>query len=133
LYNLDDLQRVVAQSRGQRTEAVEAAQAIVRRHVDEFDSWLKRRALGTAIEQLYARYHAMAAEELNRAIGKMPNLTAADRVHLEEMSRRIVNKILHDPVEALKQSDLSHGPSNQYQHAIEKLFKLVGDQDSEKR
>jgi len=133
LYNLDDLQRVVAQTRGQRTEAVEAAQAIVRRHVDEFDSWLKRRALGTAIEQLYARYHAMAAEELNRAIGKMPNLTAADRVHLEEMSRRIVNKILHDPVEALKQSDLSHGPSNQYQHAIEKLFKLVGDQDSEKR
>jgi glutamyl-tRNA reductase len=138
LYNIDDLQRVVAETRGQRTEAVEAAQAIVQRHVDEFDAWLKRRAMGPAIEQMYARYHAMANEELNRVAGKMPNLSAADRAHLQEMTRRIVNKILHDPVEALKQSDSSHGAASQYQHAIEKLFKLAPqeftvDQDSEKR
>ena len=133
LYNLDDLQRVVAQTRGQRTEAVDAAQAIVQRHVDEFDAWLKRRALGPTIEQLYARHHAMAGEELARVIGKMPGLSAADRAHLEDMTRRIVNKILHDPVEALKHPDSPHGSANQYKHAIEKMFKLDSDQDSEKR
>jgi glutamyl-tRNA reductase len=134
LYNLDDLHRVVAETHGQRGEAVSAAQAIVKRHVDEFDGWLKRRAMGPAIEQLYARHHAMAAEELNRVAGRMTNLTAADRAHLEEMARRIVNKVLHDPIEALKQNDSAHGASHQYQHAIEKLFKLPPpDQDSEKR
>jgi len=133
LYNLDDLQRVVAETRGQRTDAIGAAQAIVKRHVDEFDAWLRRRAMGPAIEQLYARYHAMATEELNRVVGRMPDLSDADRAHLQEMSRRIVNKILHDPIEALKQSDSSHGPSSQYRHAIEKLFKLVPGQDSEKQ
>jgi glutamyl-tRNA reductase len=133
LYNLDDLQRVVAQTRGQRSEAVDAAQAIVQRHVDEFDQWLKRRALGPAIEQLYSRYHAMAGEELARVMGKMPNLSAADRARLEDMTRRIVNKVLHDPVEALKQTDSSHINAQQYHHAIEKLFKLRPDQDSEKR
>jgi glutamyl-tRNA reductase len=133
LYNLDDLQRVVAETRGQRNGAVDAAQAIVQRHLDEFDAWLWRRAMGPAIEQLYARYHAMAGEELDRFVGKMSNLTEADRAHLREMTRRIVNKVLHDPIQALKQGESAHGPASQYRHAIEKLFKLNPDQDSEKR
>lgn len=133
LYNLDDLQRVVAQTRGQRKEAVDAAQAIVKRHVDEFDAWLQRRALGPSIEQLYARHHAMAGEEFSRVVGRMPNLSEADRAHLQEMTRRIVNKVLHDPIEALKHIDSSNGPPSDYRHAIEKLFKLGPDQDSEKR
>jgi glutamyl-tRNA reductase len=133
LYNLDDLQRVVAETRGQRGEAVDAAGAIVKRHVDEFDVWLRRRAMGPAIEQLYARYHAIAGEELNRVIGKMPNLSAADRAHLQEMTRRIVNKVLHDPVETLKEGETAHGSADQYRHAIEKLFKLGPPPVSEPR
>jgi glutamyl-tRNA reductase len=137
LYNLDDLQRVVAQTRGQRNQSFDAAQAIVNRHVDEFEAWLQRRDLGPAIEQLYTRYHAMATEELNRAIAKMPRLSDAERVHLREMTRRIVNKFLHDPVDALNHTDSAHGSPSQYRHAIEKLFKLeedrAPDQDSEKR
>jgi glutamyl-tRNA reductase len=131
LYNLDDLQRVVARTRGQRSQSLDAAQAIVNRHVDEFDAWLERRALGPAIEQLYARYHTMANEELNRVMGKMTHLSDAERAHLQEMTRRIVNKVLHDPVDALNHADSAHGSPSQYRHAIEKLFKL--DSDSEKR
>jgi glutamyl-tRNA reductase len=137
LYNLDDLQRVVAQTRGQRKESVDAARAIVKRHVDEFDAWLQIRTLGPSIEQLYVRYHTIASEELARVLTKMPDLTDADRAHLSAMTRRIVNKVLHDPIEALKTHDPSHGPAIQYRHAIQKLFKLTpdssADQDSEKR
>jgi glutamyl-tRNA reductase len=129
LYNLDDLQRVVAQTRGQRGEAVDAARQIVARNVDEFDAWLKRRALGPAIEQLYARYHSMAGEELSRVMGKMPHLTVAERAHLQEMTRRIVNKVLHDPMEAIARGDSTHAPAGQYLHAIEKLFKLLPEQN----
>jgi glutamyl-tRNA reductase len=133
LYNVDDLQRVIAQTRDNRGESVGAARAIVMRHVEEFDVWLRRRALGPAIEQLYARYHAMATEELNRVTGRMSHLTAADRAHLQEMARRIVNKVLHDPLEALKESDAAHQPLNQYAHAVEKLFKLNPPQDGDKQ
>jgi hypothetical protein len=40
------------------------------------------------------------------------------------MVRRLVNKVLHDPVRALRQSDALHGPTGQYLHAMEMLFKL---------
>ncbi len=44
LYNLDDLQQVVARTQAQRTGAGDAARAIVARHVDEFVEWDGRRA-----------------------------------------------------------------------------------------
>jgi glutamyl-tRNA reductase len=133
LYNLDDLQRVVAETHGHRGENVDAARAIVKRHVAEFDVWLKRRALGPAIEQLYARHHAMAGEELNRALARMPNLSPADRAHLEEMTRRIVNKLLHDPIEVLKDGESMHAPTSQYLHAIQRLFKITSAPDGDRQ
>ena len=45
LYNLDDLQQVVARTQARRTGAAEAAQRIVARHVDDFVDWNDRRAL----------------------------------------------------------------------------------------
>src|SRR5688572_1343595 len=45
LYNLDDLQQVVARTRLLRGGAVEAARSIVARHVDEFVTWNRRREL----------------------------------------------------------------------------------------
>ena len=125
LYNLDDLQRSVAATRSDRGAAIDAARKIVRRHVDEFGAALRHRQLGPTINTLYSRYHAMATEELNRAIAKMPNVDEAMRAQLEEMTRRIVNKVLHDPVEALKRGEGSHDvPADRYLHALEKLFHL---------
>jgi glutamyl-tRNA reductase len=124
LYNVDDLQKVVAETAGQRGGAVAEARAIVQRQVEEFATWLQRRELGPAIEQLYSRYHALAREELHRAMAKMPALDEQARLQLEEMTRRIVNKVLHDPVTAFKHGDAMHGPAQQYLHAMEKLFKL---------
>ncbi|MBV8781626.1 MAG: hypothetical protein JO353_09530, partial [Phycisphaerae bacterium] len=63
--------------------------------------------------------------ELNRALAKMPPIDPAARQQLEEMTRRIVNKLLHDPVEALKHGDSTHGlAAERYLHAMEKMFHL---------
>ena len=45
------------------------------------------------------------------------------------LARRIVNKLLHEPIKTLKQSDALHGPTAQYLHAMEQLFGLT---DSDK-
>ena len=42
----------------------------------------------------------------------------------EDLARRIVNKLLHDPVQTLRSPDAGHSPGIQYLHALEKLFKL---------
>jgi glutamyl-tRNA reductase len=124
LYNLDDLQQVISGTQSQRSGAIDSAQAIVAKHVDEFILWNRSRQMGPVIDQLYKRYHALAQEELARTINKLPNLTDAEREHLEELSRRIVNKLLHDPIQALRESDATHTPAAAYLHALTKLFHL---------
>jgi glutamyl-tRNA reductase len=124
LYNLDDLQHAIAETYSQRGEAVESARAIVKRHVDEFLVWQRQREMGPMIDQLYRRLHSMAAEEAGRAASKMPQLDLAGRAELDELARRIVNKLLHDPLKALKEADQLHGPPSGYLHAIQEMFKL---------
>jgi len=125
LYNLDDLQQVVSQTMQGRTGAIEEAQKIVSAAVDEYVLSQRTRAMGPVIDQLYKRYHEMAQEEAARTISKLPNVGDAERAHLEDLARRIVNKFLHDPIHALRNADELHVPANQYLHAMEQLFKLA--------
>lgn len=128
LYNLDHLQQVVSQTQSQRKDAIEAAQKIVAQNVDGFMSWHRQREMGPMIDALYRRYHALAQEELARALNKLPNISEAERAHLEELARRIVNKLLHDPIRMLRHTDTQHGPPSPYLHALEKLFGLGGEE-----
>ena len=125
LYNLDDLQQVVSQTQSQRREAVEAARAIVRRHVEQFASWQRAREMGPFIERLSQRYHSLAREELERTINKLGRpVSDGERQQLEDLTRRIVNKLLHDPIKTLREGESPHGTSAGYLHAMEKLFQL---------
>lgn len=129
LYNLDDLQQVVSQTQSQRAGALESARAIVTRHVESFIAWHRQRELGPAIHRLYSRYHQIAQEELSRTLNKLPSISEAEKAHLEDLARRIVNKLLHDPIQALRDSGPDHASAAPYLHALEKLFQLGEDKD----
>jgi glutamyl-tRNA reductase len=124
LYNLDDLQKVVLQTQTGRQGSIDSAKKIVVSAVDEYLRAHRIRTMGPVIDQLYKRYHQLAQEELNRTLAKMPDASDAEKSHLEELARRIVNKLLNDPVQALRSVDDSHVPASQYVHAMERLFKL---------
>jgi len=124
LYNLDDLQQAVAATRSQRSAALAAAAIIVADHVEQFVAAQRTRQLGPIIDELYRRSHELAQEELSRTLAKMPQICDADRRQLEDLARRIVNKMLHDPIQMLRSTDGPHGSVIQYLHTMEKLFKL---------
>lgn len=124
LYNIDDLQQVVAGTQSARGGAVGAAKAIVEREVEAFLAWLRGREMGPVIDQLYKRCQEMAAEEVARVLNKMPGASAEERAQVEEMARRIVNKLLHEPVKTLRGAGSLHGGGPQYLHAVERLFGL---------
>jgi glutamyl-tRNA reductase len=130
LYNLDDLQQAVSATQSQRKESIDAARTIVARHVDGFLAWHRAREMGPFIERLSQRYHQLAREELDRTIAKLGDVTDAEKAHLEELTRRIVNKLLHDPIQTLRQSDSPHAPATAYVHAMEKLFQLGDNSDA---
>ncbi len=124
LYNIDDLQQVVSGTMAQRKDALDAARAIVTRQVEGFLAWQRAREMGPMIDRLSKRYHQLAAEELTRTLNKMSGVSDAERAHLEELTRRIVNKLLHDPITMLRRSEGLHGTTSQYLHAMERLFHL---------
>jgi glutamyl-tRNA reductase len=133
LYNLDDLQQVVSKTRALRKDALAAAEKLVDAAVVEYSRSHRARELGPTIDKLYKRSHALASEELARALQKLPNISEAERLHLEDLTRRIVNKLLHDPIHALRNGDDVHATSSQYLHALERLFRLgeerAGEED----
>jgi glutamyl-tRNA reductase len=126
LYNLDDLQQAVSATMSQRRGAIDAARQIVARQVEEFAAWHRQREIGPTIDRLYKRYHRLAREELERTFNKLPALSPGDKAALEDMARRIVNKLLHRPVQALRGPDGQAGAPGHlaYLHALEKLFDL---------
>jgi len=132
LYNLDDLQQVVAATRADRGGSVDAARKIVAAHVESFVAWHRAREMGPLIEQLQERYHRLAREELDRTLNKLgPDVTPEERAHLEDLTRRIVNKLLHAPIQTLRAADGLHGPTAGYLHAMEKLFRLDAAADGD--
>jgi glutamyl-tRNA reductase len=131
LYNIDDFQQVVAGTMEQRKDAVEGARAIITRRVEEFVAWERAREMGPMIDRLSKRYHQLAAEELTRTMNKLQGLSDAEKSHLEELTRRIVNKLLHDPITMLRRSEGMHGSAAQYLHALERLFGLEENEGDE--
>jgi glutamyl-tRNA reductase len=132
LYNLDDLQKVVASTQSQRVTAVDAARKIVEQQVEEFATWHRQREMGPLIDRLYRRYHRIAQQEISRTVHKLPNAGQTEKELLEHLGRRIVNKLLHDPVHILRSSaNGMHSPTAQYLHALERLFKLAEEQDAQ--
>ena len=121
LYNLDDLQAVVAETQAGRKESVVDARRLVSVAVDEYVAAHRARSVGPTIDALFRRGHELAKAEVDR----QPGLSDADRQRQYELARRIVNKLLNDPVQSIRRADSSHGVN--YVHAIEQLFRLPSE------
>jgi glutamyl-tRNA reductase len=131
LYNLDDLQQAVAATMDKRSAAARQSEQIVDQQVQEFVAWHRARMMGPLIDQLYQRSHALAQDELGKTIARLSGATEDDKRSLEELTRRIVNKLLHDPIQVLRDVSTEHAPMSQYLHAVEKLFNLEEKKEAE--
>ena len=100
LYNIDDLEQVVAANRRERERESVRAEEIVEREVDRLLSRLKSLELKPTIVALQEKLHALRQQELERA--RLNGLSAEQRAAVDEMSRSLVNKILHMPLSQLK-------------------------------
>lgn len=100
LYNIDDLQQVVAANRRERQREAGRAEEIVEREVDRLLLRLKTLELTPTIVALQDKLHGLREQELAKA--RLDGLTPEQRTAVEEMTRSLVNKILHMPLTQLK-------------------------------
>lgn len=123
LYNVDDLQRVVAETHGKRDVAVEESHLLLKKHVDEFVQWFGARDVGPIVRALYERSHDIAKREMDDLLTRMPDMSDDQKRELERTLHRVIGKILHSPVTQLThQAEASARPM--LAAAILKLFEL---------
>lgn len=128
LYNIDDLQAVVAANLKEREREAERAEAIVQREVSLYLTWLRGLDVVPTIVSLRQRLEAIRQSELEKALGRMNGLTAEQREAIAAMTTAMVNKILHQPMTELKrQAVLQDG--HLYSSVLRKLFGLGADEE----
>jgi glutamyl-tRNA reductase len=124
LYNIDDLIEVSDSNRGQREEEIERAQAIIDAEVDKFCSWWTTLEVRLTVSALARKAEEIRRRQLNMTIRKLRGLSDEEHDTLDAMTKAIVKKILHEPIQCLKKdADKSEG----YTRIIHELFRLEGE------
>ena len=123
LYDIDDLQQVVDSNlRSRRKEALKG-EAIIAEEIERFARWFKSLDAVPMIVALRARAETIRKVELERAAGKLGDLSPEQRRVLDALTESIVNKLLHRPLTVLKQEAHSTN-GNMILEAARKLFDL---------
>jgi glutamyl-tRNA reductase len=127
LYDLDDLQAVVAESLTGRRREAERAEAIVAEEAERFHEWQASLDVVPAIASLRARAEEIRMAELERLEGRLGALSEAERRAVESATARIVDKLLHLPTVRMKQAAVT-ADGVIYAEAVRHLFGLGEDE-----
>lgn len=125
LYTVDDLQKVCDRNRALREQEWPKAKRIIDEETDRFMNDLRHRSTGPVIQRLREQAEAIKEAELTRLMGRLQNkgLDEAAREEIKIAMERIVNKLLHPPLQSLREQD------HPEQHAtlidaLKRLFQL---------
>jgi glutamyl-tRNA reductase len=123
LYSIDDLQAACQRNRQQRDKELPVALRIIDQEAERFMGDLYHRATGPVIRQLKEGWRKPKEEELQRLLGKLPELDARQRAEVRRSFDRLLNKLLHPPLESLR-DESRHGIPHVLLDALARLFQL---------
>jgi len=127
LYDIDDLEAIVAETLAGRRSEAERAEAIAAAEADKFHEWQASLEIVPAIASLRARAEEIREQELAKAEGILARLDESQRRGVEAMTSQIVNKLLHLPTVRLKQAAAA-ADGVLYAEAVRHLFGLGEDE-----
>jgi glutamyl-tRNA reductase len=118
LYDIDDLEAVVAETLAGRRREAERAETIVASEAERFREWQASLDVVPAIASLRARAEQIREAELERA-----KLSGAERRAAESVTAAVLNKLLHLPTIRMKQAAAA-ADGVIYADAVRHLFGL---------
>ncbi len=133
LYDIDDLQGVIADGMKHRQEEAGRAEAIVGEEVEAFLRASRSREVVPTLLALRRRFEALGRAELGRAGAGLRDLTPEQRAAVERLTQALVAKLLHAPTANLKRL-AEEAEVALYADALAALFDLEveeGDQPAE--
>jgi glutamyl-tRNA reductase len=123
LYDIDDLQAVVAEDTALREREIEKVEAIVQQEADRFMGWFRSLAVTPTIQALQAKLEGIRRQELERAASRLGGLSPEQREAVERLTRSIVEKTLHSPAIRLRR-DAENGERIDEAAVLRALFEI---------
>ncbi len=118
VYDIDDLQAVVARNLEVRAAERGSAEAVVEEEIQRFAQWMGQLDVMPTIAALRELGSGIVDQVLAENDGRWEGVTARDRARIEAVARSVMQRLLHEPTIRLKQS--AHGR----QQVVRELFGL---------
>ena len=104
VYDIDDLQQVAAAHMEERSRQAVDAEALIAAEVERFHQRQRTVDAAPAIVALQRKAEEIRLAELQRIHARLGALTPEQSAAVEALTRGLVNKFLHPPMQALKQA-----------------------------
>ena len=126
VYDIDDLQGVIEDNLESRKTESGRAEQLIDQAVVRFQQWYESLDVVPTIKDLRAKLAAIFDAELTKTLHSMSQLDPSDIEALERMHEAVIKKILHDPMQFLKNPG-SHRDKSLYIDLTRKIFNLEED------
>ena len=103
LYDIDDLQAVIARNRKVRQAEARKAEGIIEQEIQRFAAWLGSLEVHPTLAALRSHATVIADEVVAENAGKWEQLSERDAERVDAVARAIVNRLLHAPTARLKE------------------------------
>jgi glutamyl-tRNA reductase len=128
LYDVDDLQAVIARNRTVRQAEARKAEGIIEQEIQHFATWLGELEVLPTLAALRAHATAIAEQVVRENSGKWESASARDLERVDALARALVNRLLHDPTVRMK--ELRDDRVHARMALVRDLFGLDGDEDA---
>jgi glutamyl-tRNA reductase len=122
LYDIDDLQEVLARNLSTRAEELPQAEEIVDEEIHRFASWLGQLEVLPTVTALREHAEAILEQVLAENAGRWETASERDLARIEAVARAVVNRLLHEPTIRLR--SLSETRSHASLQVVRELFGL---------
>jgi glutamyl-tRNA reductase len=102
LYDIDDLQQVASSNLVDRGREAERAEAIIEEETERFRRRIRTVDIAPVIQHVQAKVEEMRQSELRRCRQLMNSLSPEQQEAVDLLTRGLMNKFLHLPLQALK-------------------------------
>jgi glutamyl-tRNA reductase len=123
LYDIDDLSQVVEGTLERRRSEIAVAEGIIRQGIDDFWIWYRGRNVVPLIRELRGRLEEVRDAETQRTLRALQHLAPEDRAAVENLTRQLLNKVLHAPTTRLREA-AAEGREADVAHVARYLFGL---------
>jgi glutamyl-tRNA reductase len=131
LYDIDDLQAVVARNLNTRAEEIPRAEAIVEEEIRRFARWLGQLDALPTVSALREHGSAIVDAVLQENAAGWESASPRDLARVEAIARAVMGRLLHEPTIRLR--TLSEGRGHGSLELARELFGLRDDATREQR